>query len=58
MMSGPQLQIYFCNSRKLLAALSTIANSLRDYIELLSEHINKENNILFPLADQHIPQET
>jgi len=39
-------------------ALSTIAKCSRDYIELLTEHINKEDNILFPLADQHLAQKT
>lgn len=30
-------------------------NSARRYIELLRQHINKENNIVFPLADNSIP---
>jgi len=28
------------------------ASAAREYIELLNQHINKENNILFPLADR------
>ncbi len=28
-----------------------------DYIALLTEHIKKENNILFKIADMHIPEE-
>ncbi|AFV22235.1 hemerythrin HHE cation binding protein [Methanolobus psychrophilus R15] len=35
-------------------ALSTVVKSSRDYIELLTQHINKEDNILFPLADKHL----
>jgi len=34
------------------AALSSIALNLRAYIGLLHDHIDKENNIFFPLADQ------
>lgn len=30
----------------------------RDYIALLSQHIDKEDNILFPMADRVIPVET
>lgn len=37
-------------------ALSTIVKSSRDYIELLTQHINKEDNILFPLADKHLAE--
>jgi len=37
--------------------LSTIVKSSRDYIELLTQHINKENNKLFPMADEHLAQE-
>ena len=29
----------------------------RNYIALLTEHIDKENNILFKMADIHIPEE-
>jgi len=35
-------------------ALSTVVKSSRNYIELLTQHINKEDNILFPLADEHL----
>jgi hemerythrin-like domain-containing protein len=31
--------------------------SASDYIKLLRNHINKENNILFPLGDKMIPEE-
>ncbi|MFA5183440.1 MAG: hemerythrin domain-containing protein [Syntrophales bacterium] len=33
-------------------ALSSIALNLRAYIGLLHDHIDKENNVFFPLADQ------
>ena len=31
--------------------------SAREYISLLRNHIDKENNVLFKLADEHIPEE-
>lgn len=33
-------------------ALLKIANSMRSYINLLTGHIHKENNILFPIGDR------
>jgi hemerythrin-like domain-containing protein len=38
-------------------ALSAIVKSSRDYIELLSRHINTEDNILFPMADEHLARQ-
>ncbi|WP_440951529.1 hemerythrin domain-containing protein [Methanococcoides sp. FTZ1] len=38
-------------------ALSTIVKNSRDYVELLSQHIDKEDNKLFPLADKHLAPE-
>jgi len=35
-----------------LTATQTIKNNLQSYIKLLKTHINKENNILFPMADK------
>ena len=35
-------------------ALSTIVKASRDYIELLTPHIDKEENTLFPMADEHL----
>jgi hemerythrin-like domain-containing protein len=29
----------------------------RTYITLLNQHIDKENNVLFPMADRHLPRE-
>jgi len=40
-----------------LAASSRIVQSARSYIALLTQHIDKENNILFPMADMHISEE-
>lgn len=34
-----------------------LAQSMQDYIELLRTHIHKENEILFKMADQHIPSQ-
>ena len=31
-------------------------DNARGYVALLQQHISKENNILFPLADSHIPE--
>lgn len=38
-----------------LAAASVIADNARNYVGLLRAHIDKENNILYPMADMHIP---
>jgi len=29
----------------------------RQYINLLDQHIDKENNVLFPLAEKHLPEQ-
>ena len=34
------------------AALFEFAQSARDYIALLTQHINKENNVLFPMGEK------
>jgi len=38
-------------------AASTIMNAARQFIEVLTAHIDKENNILFPMAEAHLPEE-
>ena len=38
------------------AAQEIIKNS-RNYINLLTQHIQKEDTILYPMADMHIPKE-
>jgi len=35
-------------------ALDTLVKHARSYIELLSQHIDKENGVLFPIASQHL----
>ena len=37
-------------------ATSAIAQNARDYIELLTNHIDKENNILFAMADDRLSE--
>lgn len=37
------------------AAPEHLAQAMQDYIELLRTHIYKENEILFMMADQHLP---
>jgi hemerythrin-like domain-containing protein len=39
------------------AAADVIENAF-DYVNLLREHINKEDNVLFPMAEQIIPAKT
>ena len=39
-----------------LSSARFIENS-RNYIELLAEHIDKEDNILYPMAETHLPVE-
>ena len=39
-------------------ASSQFVQNARSYIELLLEHIEKENEILYPMADSHIPDKT
>lgn len=36
---------------------STFKEAAETYIELLRQHIDKENNVLFPMADQRLSQE-
>ncbi len=38
-------------------AVSLVAQNALGYVALLRQHIQKENNILFPMADQVIPRE-
>jgi hemerythrin-like domain-containing protein len=38
-------------------ASAQIASAARDYIQLLSQHIRKEDDILFPMADQRLSEE-
>jgi len=33
------------------------AQNARGYVRLLSQHILKENNVLFPMADQHLTEQ-
>jgi hemerythrin-like domain-containing protein len=33
-----------------------IARSARDYVGVLREHIDKEDTILYPMAEQHVPR--
>jgi hemerythrin-like domain-containing protein len=37
--------------------VTAIRNSARAYRDLLREHIDKENNVLFPMADHLVPDE-
>ena len=39
-------------------ATKQFIDNARNYVILLSQHIYKENNVLFPLADRLLPQET
>jgi hemerythrin-like domain-containing protein len=39
-----------------LSAGSKIAENARNYMVLLSQHIDKEDNILYPMADMRIPE--
>jgi hemerythrin-like domain-containing protein len=39
------------------AVTSVIVDNARNYISLLTGHIDKEDNILFPLADAHLSEE-
>jgi len=38
-------------------AITKVITSARSYINLLTQHIDKENNILFPIADKFFTQE-
>ncbi len=35
---------------------SVIAKNARDYVSLLSQHIEKEDNILYPMAENRLPE--
>jgi len=37
-------------------AVPVLASSARKYIALLNAHIEKENGILFPMAEEHLPE--
>lgn len=37
-------------------AAHAIVGSSRKYVELLNAHIEKENGILFPMAEEHLPE--
>jgi hemerythrin-like domain-containing protein len=39
------------------SAADRFAQNARGYVSLLSQHIQKENNVLFPMADRVIPRE-
>ncbi len=39
------------------SARRTVVESARSYIRLLRGHINKENNVLFPMAERTLPPE-
>ncbi len=39
-------------------AAKQFIDNARNYVILLSQHIFKENNVLFPLADRLLPEET
>ena len=38
-------------------AVHEFVKTAREYINLLSQHIYKENNVLFPLAEKHLSKE-
>ncbi len=38
-------------------ARRTFAQAAHGYVRLLNDHIRKENDVLFTMADRHIPQE-
>jgi hemerythrin-like domain-containing protein len=38
------------------SAIPSIVSSARHYIELLDAHIGKENDVLFPMAEAHLPE--
>lgn len=40
------------------SAAADVVRNVYDYVNLLREHINKENHVLFPMADQIIPAGT
>jgi len=40
------------------SAAADVVENVFNYVNLLREHINKENHVLFPMAEQIIPAET
>lgn len=38
------------------AAASDLVQNVFDYVNLLREHINKEDHVLYPMAEQIIPE--
>lgn len=38
------------------AAAKKSTENARKYVKLLSQHIDKEDNILYPMADKNVPQ--
>ena len=39
-----------------VTALGTFASNARGYADLLAQHIYKDDNILYPMADIHVPE--
>jgi hemerythrin-like domain-containing protein len=39
-------------------AAKDFVRNARDYISLLSQHIDKENNVLFPMAERQLSEAT
>jgi hemerythrin-like domain-containing protein len=37
-------------------AVAALVGSARKYVELLNAHIEKENGVLFPMAEEHLPE--
>jgi len=48
--------VTFLREREPNASVIFVENA-RGYIQLLTNHIHKENNILFPMADQRLSSE-
>jgi hemerythrin-like domain-containing protein len=40
-----------------ISAINQVAESMEEYVSLLHNHIQKEENILFPMADKLLPEE-
>ena len=38
--------------------MTDLVENIRSYAELLEQHINKENNVLFAMADRVLTEET
>ena len=50
---GEAIERYGRGDRTVVPAL---VSSARKYIELLNAHIEKENSVLFPMAEEHLPE--